>query len=338
MDRNTPLITIKEVAELAQVSQSTVSRTLNDHPTVKEKNRQKVYEAIEKLGYKPNAFAQALASSRSNSIGMVVGSLDGPFFGPLMHQVEDTVREKNLHLILTSGHQDKEKETDAIRFLQSKQVDGLILNSDKLEDEALIKLVEENPATIIVNRYIESIAKHCVFIDNELGGYIATEHLLKSGHRKIACITGPKDNLDSQNRLLGYKKALADYQVNFDESLVAEGRFDHHGNYDVANNLLSNNPGITAVFCQNDNIALSVYDVCGLLNLKVGEDMSVVGFDNDIYSQYLRPKLTTVNFPNREMGLEAAKRVISLLNKTDHQVDNALTPSLIERHSVKVFN
>lgn len=332
------MITIKEVAELAQVSQSTVSRTLNDHPTVKDKNRQKVYEAIEQLGYKPNAFAQALASSRSNSIGMVVGSLDGPFFGPLMHQVENTVREKNLHLILTSGHQNKEKEADAIRFLQSKQVDGLIINSDKLEDDRLIELVQENPATIIVNRYIEAIAKHCVFIDNELGGYIATEHLLKSGHRKVACITGPKDNLDSQNRLLGYQKALADYHLAFDERLVVEGRFDHHGNYDVANNLLSNNPDITAVFCHNDNIALSVYDVCGLHNLKVGDDISVVGFDNDIYSEYLRPKLTTVNFPNREMGLEAAKRVIALLSKSDHTMDNALMPSLIERHSVKAFN
>lgn len=332
------MITIKEVAELAQVSQSTVSRTLNDHPTVKDKNRQKVYEAIERLGYKPNAFAQALASSRSNSIGMIVGSLDGPFFGPLMHQVEDTAREKNLHLILTSGHQDKDKEIEAVRFLQSKQVDGLIINSDKLEDDCLIKLVQDNPATIIVNRYISAIPKHCVFIDNELGGYIATEHLLKLGHRKVACITGPKDNLDSQNRLSGYKKALADFQLEFDERLVAEGRFDHHGNYDVANNLLSNNPDITAVFCHNDNIALSVYDVCGLLNLKVGEDMSVVGFDNDIYSQYLRPKLTTVNFPNREMGLEAAKRIISLLNKTDYEMDTALMPTLVERHSVKAFN
>ncbi len=103
------MITIKEVAELAKVSQATVSRAINNHPTVKEANRQKVYAAIEQLGYKPNAFAQALASSRSNSIGMLVGSLDGPFYGPLMHHTEDTIRKNNNHLIVTSGQESHSK-------------------------------------------------------------------------------------------------------------------------------------------------------------------------------------------------------------------------------------
>ena len=117
------MITIKEVSELAKVSQSTVSRALNGHPTVKEANRKKVFDAIEKLGYKPNAFAQALASSRSNSIGMLVGSLDGPFYGPLMHNAENTVRESNNHLIVTSGLESHSREIDSINFLRSKQVD-----------------------------------------------------------------------------------------------------------------------------------------------------------------------------------------------------------------------
>ena len=178
------MITIKEVSELAQVSQSTVSRALNGHPTVKEANREKVFKAIEQLGYKPNAFAQALASSRSNSIGMLVGSLDGPFYGPLMHTAEDTVRQNNIHLIVTSGQESRTKELDSIQFLQSKLVDGLIVHSDKLSDDELIKIAKDSETMIVLNRFIPEISDRCIYIDNELGGYLATKHLLENGIKK----------------------------------------------------------------------------------------------------------------------------------------------------------
>ena len=161
------MITIKEVSELAKVSQATVSRALNGHPTVKEANKIKVFEAIERLGYKPNAFARALASNRSNSIGMLVGSLDGPFYGPLMHNTEDTVRQKNMYLVVTSGQESKRKEEASISFLQSRQVDGLIIHSDMLSDEDLIVVSKQTPATIILNRHIPELAKQCICIDNE---------------------------------------------------------------------------------------------------------------------------------------------------------------------------
>jgi len=332
------LNTIKEVSELAQVSQSTVSRALNGHPTVKEANKIKVFAAIEKLGYKPNAFAQALASSRSNSIGMLVGSLDGPFYGPLMHTAEDTVRQKNIHLIVTSGQESKDKEVDSIRFLQSKQVDGLIIHSDKLSDDELIKIAQETTSTIILNRYIPELSKKCICIDNELGGYLATKHLIEYGHTKIGCITGQLSKIDSRDRLQGYRNALSEFNITYDANLIVEGRFDHEGNHEAVRRLLDRDSDITAIFCQNDNIALAAYDICSERKVAVGKDISIVGFDNDTYSQHIRPKLTTVNFPVREMGIEAAKGLLALLNNTDYPLKNKLTPELIIRDSVQKIN
>ncbi|WP_198551641.1 LacI family DNA-binding transcriptional regulator [Moritella sp. Urea-trap-13] len=332
------LITIKEVSELAKVSQATVSRVLNNHSTVKEANKIKVFEAIEKLGYKPNAFAQALASSRSNSIGMLVGSLDGPFYGPLMHHAEDTVRQKNMHLIVTSGQESKEKEKDSIRFLQSRQVDGLIIHSDMLSDEELLNIAKETPATIILNRYIPELSKQCIRIDNELGGYLATLYLLESGHRKIACVTGQLGKIDSRDRLQGYRNALAEYGIPYDANLVEEGRFDHTGNHEKLRRLLDRANEITAIFCQNDNIALAAYDICNEKNVIIGEDISIVGFDNDSYSQHIRPGLTTINFPVKDMGIEAANGILSLINNKAYDLKNKLSPALVIRKSVKILN
>ncbi|MDA0128010.1 LacI family DNA-binding transcriptional regulator [Vibrio sp. MarTm2] len=328
------MITIKEVAELAKVSQATVSRAINNHPTVKEANRKKVFAAIEQLGYKPNAFAQALASSRSNSIGMLVGSLDGPFYGPLMHHTEDTIRCNNNHLIVTSGQESHTKERESIEFLRSKRVDGFILHSDKLSDDELIEVVKETPATIILNRFIPDIADNCIFIDNELGGYLATKHLLDKGHQKIACITGQLSKGDSRDRLQGYRLALAEAGITYNPSYVIEGRFDHDGNHERTRRLLDRAPDITAVFCQNDNIALAVYDVAAERNITIGKDLSVVGFDNDYHSAHIRPRLTTVNFPVEEMGREAARGVLAIVQDNPASMKKQLQPELIVRDSV----
>ena len=328
------MITIKEVAELAKVSQATVSRAINNHPTVKDANRKKVFDAIEQLGYKPNAFAQALASSRSNSIGMLVGSLDGPFYGPLMHHTEDTIRQNNNHLIVTSGQESHTKEKDSIEFLRSKRVDGFILHSDKLSDDELIDVVKNTPATIILNRYIPDIADNCIFIDNELGGYLATKHLLDHGHTHIACITGQLSKGDSRDRLQGYRLALAEAGIDYNPSYVIEGRFDHDGTHERTRRLLDRASEITAVFCQNDNIALAVYDVAAERGIVIGKELSVVGFDNDYHSAHIRPRLTTVNFPVEEMGREAAKGVLALVQESALNIKQQLQPELISRDSV----
>jgi LacI family transcriptional regulator len=332
------MITIREVSELAQVSQATVSRIINGHPTVKEKNKIKVMEAIEKLGYKPNALAQALASNRSNSVGMLVGSLAGTFYGPLMHFTELSIRENHFHLLVVSGRESKSIEAESIRFLQSKQVDGLIIHSDALSDEELIKVAQETPAIIILNRNIPELQSHCITVDNEFGGYLATKYLLEMGHTKVGCITGQMSKIESRERLQGYRNALSEFRIPYNAGCVIEARFDYEMVHDAARRLLDRNTGITAIFCQNDVIASAVYDVCTERNLSVGEDISLVGFDNDIYSHCLRPLLTTINFPIVEMANEASRAVIGLINKNPTAIKNTLNPELIIRDSVKKLN
>ncbi|WP_028022282.1 LacI family DNA-binding transcriptional regulator [Enterovibrio calviensis] len=329
------MITIKEVAELANVSQSTVSRALNGHASVKEKNRVKVFEAIETLGYQPNAFAQALASNRSHSIGMLVGTFDGPYFGPLMHHVEKVVRQQNYHLIITSGHEQYEEEQESIHFLNAKKIDGLVLTSDMLSDADILKIVDKTPATMLMNRYIPEISDQCICMDNEWGGYIATEYLIKNGHRRIGCITGQLSKIDSRERLQGYRNALTKYGITYDQNLVIEGRFDHDGNDTAIRRLMDRDDDITAIFCLNDSIALAAYGVCHDRGLQVGKDISIVGFDNHAYSQYMTPSLSTINFPLEEMACEAARGVLNILNgKPLTNVTKRLFPTLMERGSV----
>lgn len=332
------MITIKEVSELAKVSQATVSRVLNNHSTVKEANKVKVYEAIEKLGYKPNAFAQALASNRSNSIGMLVGTLDGPFYGPLMHNTEEIIRQNNMHLIVTSGRESSEKEKESISFLQSKQVDGLIIHADRLSDEEVLEVTKKTPATIVLNRYIPELSNQCICVDNEQGGYLATLYLLELGHTKIACITGQMSKIDSRDRLQGYRNALSEFDIPYDVNLIEEARFDHVGNHEKIRRLLDRNSDITGIFCQNDNIALAAYDVCYERGITIGEDISIVGFDNDSYSQHIRPGLTTINFPVVDMGIEAAVAIVAMVHNRPYKLKTKLSPKLIIRDSVKQLN
>ncbi|MBY6198247.1 LacI family DNA-binding transcriptional regulator [Vibrio hangzhouensis] len=334
------MITIKEVAELAQVSQATVSRTLNGHASVKEANKQKVFAAIEELGYKPNAFAQALASNRSCSIGMLVGTLDGPFYGPMMHEVEKVVRAENYHLIITSGHEEYDEEHESIRFLRSKKVDGLVLTADTLSDSELLDIVNEMEATVLINRYIPEIAERCIWIDNERGGFLATEHLIKCGHTQIGCVTGQLSKVDSRDRLQGFRNALSHYGVEYNPNAVVEGRFDHKCNHDAIRRLLDRDIPLTAIFCMNDNIAMTAYTLCLERGLKVGEDISIIGFDNVSFGQHMTPGLTTIDFPIHEMAKMAAQKVMAIVQnkKSANLCNDPIAPTVVVRGSVKNLN
>lgn len=179
------MATIKDVSELAQVSQSTVSRVLTAHARVAAETKEKVLRAIEQLDFQPNLSAQSLASKRTNSIGMLVGTLAGGYFSSLTSAAEETARDSNFHLIATSGRHSRSNEVDAIKFLKSKQVDGLIIHAGELTDD-ILEIIKTTPATVLINHYIPEIAANCIGLDDELGGYLATKHLLDHCHLNIS--------------------------------------------------------------------------------------------------------------------------------------------------------
>ncbi|WP_415227080.1 LacI family DNA-binding transcriptional regulator [Psychromonas sp.] len=332
------MATINDVSKLANVSSATVSRVINNNLRVAVEIREKVNEAIKELNYKPNLSAQTLASNRSNSIGMLLDILAGPYYSALLSSAEETARNNNFHLIPTSGNQSRERELDAIDFLKAKQVDGLLIHTGMLTDEDILKIVAEMPATILLNHYIPEIAENCIGLDDELGGYLAVKYLLENGHTKIGCITGQMDKQASRNRLQGYRNALIEYGIPYDDRLIVEGRFDLKDHHLAPRRLLDRNTQLTAVFCLNDPIAWGLYDVLNERGISIGDDISVIGFDNNIYGPHLHPKLTSINFPTSEMGAEAAKKVLSLIKKRAYSIQGKLVPELVIRNSVKRIN
>ncbi|MGL5303907.1 MAG: LacI family DNA-binding transcriptional regulator [Aeromonas sp.] len=327
------MVTIKEVAEAAGVSQATVSRVINGQKRVAEATKRQVQMAMDALGYQPNTFAQALASNRSSSIGMVVGNLGGFFYGPLMHSVEKATRASSHHLIVTSGEDDHLQELDAINFLLSRRVDALILHVSAMSDLELIELHHRGIKIVILNRLVPELAEHCVHLDNEYGSYLATKHLLTLGHTQIACITGQMNKPDSRDRLQGYRMALQEFGIDYDSDMVAEGSFNEDGGLAAARRLMQRIKPFTGVVCGNDNIALGVYDVLAEYDLTPGKDISVVGYDDILISRYLRPKLTTINFPIDEMGTQAVKLALTKSTEKISVSSVQLNPELVIRES-----
>ncbi|GIU51231.1 MULTISPECIES: LacI family DNA-binding transcriptional regulator [Shewanella] len=328
------MATIYDVSVLAGVSLATVSRVMNNNTKVSEKTRQKVMSAMDQLGYRPNTIAQSLASSRSNSVGVLVSQLDGPFYGPMMTEIETALRAGNKHVIIAAGHSDESQERDGVEFLISRGCDALILDVEAVDDEYLIKLHQGNTPIVLINRYIDEISERCVYLDNELGGYLATKHILEHGHKDLAYISGPLFKLDSQDRLSGHKRALAEFNIEFDQQLFYEGNYKEQGGSEAMDALFKVNKPFTAVVCANDQMASGAIAVCLKKGMSIPEELSFVGYDNIPFPQYISPKLTTVNNPIHEMGKMAALWVLKhIYNDPKPLVENTFNPALIVRDS-----
>ena len=330
------MATIRQVSELAKVSVATVSRVINGNAWVADSTQRRVRDAMEKLGYQPNISARALATKKTNTIGMIVGDLSGPFFGDLMYQVEKTVRAHGKHLILTSSHGDFEGEQDAINFLLQRQVDALILQLDSMTDADIVELKERIATPIIlVNRYVPELSGQCIYTDNETGGKEATEFLIQEGHQHIACITGPLFKQDSRDRLQGYRQALELSGLIYDPDLVIESDFTEAGGSVAMERLMNRSSPFSAVFCSNDLMALGAIYHAKNVGIQVPEQLSIVGFDNIVMSSYIDPSLTTMHVPIGQMGEQAGSLACAMADKKPTEVQYKFAPQLTQRKSVK---
>ncbi|OHU88081.1 MULTISPECIES: LacI family DNA-binding transcriptional regulator [Pseudoalteromonas] len=328
------MATIYQVSELAGVSLATVSRVMNNNTRVSDKTKQKVLKAMAELGYQPNSIAQSLASNRSNSVGVLVSELHGPFFGDMMSAIEDTLRLEGKHTIITSGHSDEERECASIEFLLGRKCDALILHAEAVSDEYLLSLESRGIEFVLINRYIEQIKNRCIRLDNKQGGYLATQHLINLGHRNLAYISGPKWKQDAQERLQGHKQALADAGISFDEVLCFEGDYRQSSGSKGLDWLRAHAPEFSGVICANDEMASGVMTRARQLNLDVPSELSVVGFDNIIYASYLYPTLTTIDYPIYEMGRMAAKYILKqVYEKKNLDIKSVFVPKLKVRDS-----
>lgn len=330
------MATIYEVSKLAGVSLATVSRVMNNSGRVTDKTRQKVEAAMAELGYRPNSIAQSLASNRSNSVGILVPELHGPFFGTMLSGIEAELRDAEKHVIITVGHSDEAKEVDGIEFLLSRKCDALILHVDAVSDDYLVELSEGPVPIVLINRSIPDIAGRCVNLDNEYGGYIAARMLLEVGHRSLAYISGPSWKKDANERLAGHKRALSEFRVKVKPGLIVEGDFQENGGSRGMLQLLDRGIPFSAVVCGNDNMAAGAVDVARERGLSIPDDISVVGFDNLIFARYIYPKLSTIDYPIIDMGHMAARVVLKNVYGIDGaEITNVFKPKFVARASVR---
>ena len=329
------MATIYEVSALAGVSLSSVSRVLNDHEHVSKKTKQKVVAAMNELDYRPNTIARSLASSCSNSVGVLVSELHGPFFGAMLSTIELELRNAGKHAVITAGHSDEESEKKGLEFLIDRNCDALILHVDAISDEYLIELSKSKTPFVILNRYISEIKENCFYLNNELGGYLAAKHLIEQGHKDIAYISGPTTKQDTAERLVGHKKALTEAHISFKENLIYEGDYLTESGRDGFNSLIKNKATFTAVICSNDEMASGAMRGARDHKLLIPEQCSFIGFDNAFFTEYLYPQLTTINFPVNDMAKMSTLWILqNVYKQKEIKITNIFTPKLIERKSV----
>ncbi|MEX1058617.1 MAG: substrate-binding domain-containing protein [Natronospirillum sp.] len=331
---------IKHVAKAAGVSVSTVSRVVNGSAKVAPDKKALVESAMADLGYRPNSLARALVSQRSNCIGLMVGELGSPFFAQMMAGVDDVVVAGGRHLMMTSGYNDLAREEVALDLLQQRQCDALIIHAKALSDERLQAVASGSAPVVFINRSVPGYEDQSIFLDNQQGTYLATRHLLGRGHRRIAFICSNLIHVaDGHERLDGYRQALAEFDVVYDESIVAWAFPNEDGGNAAMGELLGRNHKFSAVMAYNDVMAAGAIGLLLDSGFEVPHDMSVVGFDDLVITKYLRPRLTTVHYPIAAMGRTAAELVLQLLDKKPPLAAEKLrfTPRLVVRHSVKTY-
>ena len=331
--------TIKDVAELAGVHPSTVSRVINNDSRISKKTKNKVLLIINKLGYTPNAVARGLKTKRTYTLGMLIPDITNPFFAEIARGVEDTANKNNFNVILCNTDDKLKKERTYLQILRGKRVDGLILGTAHIKDKSILELEKKKFPYILVSRNIEGLDKNCIIVDDIEGGMMATEYLIKLGHRRVAHITGPLKTRSALNRLKGYKLALKKYEIEYRDELIGEGDFRIKGGYQVTKRFLKLNEPPTAIFAANDLLALGAMQAIQKKNFHIPEDFSVIGFNDIKLASFVYPTLTTIRQPMLEMGELAVKMLLRIIEGGEfNQRKEVLESKLIFRESCRKIN
>lgn len=325
--------TLLEVARAAGVSPATVSRILNGGTRVSSAKRQAVEEAIRALNFKPNLLAQSLKRGRSMMVGVLTQDVDSPFFAETLLGVEAALAGTGYEPLIASGHWNPAEESDRIRRLLARQVDGMIVLFGRLSNEELLQFSDHVP--LVATGHEFSAPRALAFrLDSEHGGYLATRHLIEQGHRSIAHIAGPPDHADAVDRLAGYRRALNEAGLRFDERLVVEGNFKEPAGVIGVNRLMDSGASFSAIFAANDQTAYGARLALYRLGIRVPEDISLIGFDDLQSSLYTTPPLTTVRQPMFDAGRLAASALLRLIEGETAQVD-APALSLVVRETTR---
>lgn len=334
---------IRKIAKVAGVSVSTVSKALNGYKDIKEETRLRVLRIAKELDYIPNVMARGLVTKTTNTIGVFFGDqtnsgFDSPFLSDYFRSIKSVLGGAGYDLLIFSN---QKRETQSFRSIcYEKGVDGvvLILTGKKRTDERIHELHKFFPTVYIDSLPHNKMKVNFVESDNELGAYEATRYLIGLGHHNILKIAGDKIAKSSFDRIEGYRQALDEFEIGFNEDLVKYSHFSREEAYQAAKLFFSKPTDVTAVFASSDLMAFGVIDALKDLGLKVPEDISVVGFDDIEETKYFNPTLTTVHQKRLELGETASKILVDLIQKKDGVIQHvSIPPRLVIRGSSRAI-
>ncbi|MBI9014025.1 MAG: LacI family DNA-binding transcriptional regulator [Clostridiales bacterium] len=326
---------IYDVAKKSGVSVVTVSRVINNASTVRQSSRDKVMKAIKELNYQPSSAAQSLARGKTNVIGLLIPDLTDPFIMEVVDTVDRELEKRGYFLALSViGEQDDSTVRSNFLFQQDR-VDGILILTPIFEEDYVTSLKEKNIPFVIMDNQLFPFTVSSIVVDNFKGGYDVTRHLLELGHLKFGCIGGPEDLLSAKHRVDGFNAALR--EVGVEAVAVKCGEFDITAGYEVTKKWIEEKILPTAVICGDDHIAFGVIDALREYDLKVPEDVSVVGYDDHPFASKLHPNLTTVKQPAVEIGKQGVEALFNAMKGKEKQhVVVKLAPELIVRHTTSV--
>ncbi|MGC9522363.1 MAG: LacI family DNA-binding transcriptional regulator [Anaerolineae bacterium] len=323
--KSTGRVTMADVAREVGVSMMTVSRVINDKGDVSDVTRERVLEAVERLGYRPSGIARSLATRHTGTLGLVVPDVANPFFAEVARGVEHVAYAEGYNVFLCNTDEDPERELDVLGSLEEKRVDGIVLCSSRLTNSDLQLVVSSHPAVVLVNRRVDGCCPpgsgahgvRAVLVDDVTGGEIATQHLLARGHSAIGFLSGPQGSQSGQGRLEGYRRAMRQAGLPTQSSWIRPCAPVAEAGREVARELLSRQPELTALLCYNDLVAVGALRACVDLGRQVPDDLAVVGFDDILLAALVTPPLTTCRIPRKELGVQAVKQLFAQIRSVD---------------------
>lgn len=329
-------VTIKDVAKAANVSITTVSRVLNGQSEgVGESTKEKVLQIAKQLNYTPNIVAKSMVTNRTQCIGLLIPDVMDPFFQNVVRGVEDSAYNKNYSVYICNTDYKTDKFKSYIDIMLQKNTDGmLITGSPEMLGNQMCEVLS-GEKMIILDRFVKDSRWAQVYMDNEKSAYEATSYLVHNGHKKIGVISGPKYINSAERCLQGYKRALSEHRIFFDESLI------YYTDIGVLNSLqpsedLIKKHKVTAIFCLHDQLALGVYKAAESLSLSIPDDVSVIGFGDIELSLAVSPSLTTVRQPWYNTGFTASEILMNWIKFNTKPCEQVkLSNTLIVRDSVK---
>ncbi len=325
-------ITIYDIAEALNLSPATVSRGLKEHPSIRKDTRKRILDKAKEMGYRQNFFASNLRRNRTNTIGVIVPRLNSYFMSTVIAGMEKIANQAGYNLIISQSMESIAKEVVNVKTLYNSRVDGLLVSlAYATEDIAHFEdLLDKGVPLIFFDRVFDHPQCTSIVIDNYRAGYEVTQHLIAQGCRRIAHITASLKRNVYADRLKGYKQALIDSGVPYDENLLFINNLSEQAGVDVCKTLLQMDVRPDAIFTSNDACAVSCIRELKHAGLNVPHDIAVAGFNNDPLSKVIEPNLTTINYPGHEMGEVAAS---TLIRRLDNQHGASLN-TIVLRHEL----